>query len=74
MLQVDSSKKLAYYCGVSTKDQKECNCAIIIRKTDMASPLSEDKMPQMTKSEQSLSDFYELTLDTFPKPIIELPI
>lgn len=75
VIQVDSSEKLANYCGVSTKikdTSQHCNCAIVTR--DNTLPLTEDDMFPMSENEQVLTDFYECTLEEFPRPIIELPI
>lgn len=73
--QVDSSEKLASYCGTSTKvkDTAHCNCAIIIR--DVTLPITDDVYGiPMSDSEQFLTDFYECTLEEFPRPVIQLPI
>lgn len=74
VIQVDSSEKLANYCGSSSKikDTSHCNCAIVTR--DNTLPLTEDDMLPMSDNEQYLADFYECTLEEFPRPIIELPI
>lgn len=74
VLQVDCGEKLAAFCGLGNKDKQDayCNCAIIIR--DDTLPLLEDEVIPMSKNEHLLADFYECTLEEFPRPIIELPI
>ncbi|XP_019866673.1 growth arrest and DNA damage-inducible protein GADD45 alpha [Aethina tumida] len=74
VIQVNSSEKLGEYCSDSNynnKRSKGCNCAIIIK--DMNVPITPDEIP-MSPSEQILADFYECTLEEFPRPVIELPI
>lgn len=75
IFQVDSSEKLASYCGTSTKvkDTAHCNCAIVTR--DVTLPITDDVYDiPMSQSEQFLTDFYECTLEEFPRPVIQLPI
>ncbi|XP_030745688.1 uncharacterized protein LOC115874615 [Sitophilus oryzae] len=74
LLQVDSSEKLASFCGGSqkTKQNSYCNCAVITRDNSLAIP-ENDIMP-MTDNEHLLADFYECTLEEFPRPVVELPI
>lgn len=74
LFQVDSSKKLAGYCGISAKDSRGCNCAIVIRDTSVtpSSPEDESEPPPLSKTEQILTDFYVGTLKVFPRPIIQL--
>ncbi|XP_050297336.1 uncharacterized protein LOC126736821 [Anthonomus grandis grandis] len=73
VIQVDSSDKLAKFCGLSTKkDNNSCNCAIITR--DVTLPISGEDVIPLTENEQFLTDFYECTLEEFPRPVIELPI
>ncbi|XP_048518198.1 uncharacterized protein LOC109534077 isoform X2 [Dendroctonus ponderosae] len=74
VIQVDSSEKLANYCGVATsaKDASHCNCAIITR--DITLPITDDYVLPMTDNEQFLTAFYECTLEECPRPIIKLPI
>ncbi|CAG9760267.1 unnamed protein product [Ceutorhynchus assimilis] len=71
VIQVDSSEKLASFCG-KAKDNCHCNCAIITR--DITLPIPKDDSMPMTDNEQFLTDFYECTLEEFPRPVIELPI
>ncbi|XP_066157419.1 growth arrest and DNA damage-inducible protein GADD45 alpha [Euwallacea fornicatus] len=74
VIQVDSSERLANYCGMTTKikDTSHCNCAIITR--DISLPITDDDLIPMSVTEQYLADFYECTLEEFPRPIIQLPI
>ncbi|XP_060524086.1 growth arrest and DNA damage-inducible protein GADD45 alpha [Cylas formicarius] len=74
VLEVDSSQKLATYCGVAKKsiDSGQCNCAIIVR--DERIQLSENDSIPMSPTEQTLADFYECTIEESPRPVIELPI
>lgn len=74
VLQVDSSEKLANYCGASSKikDTSHCNCAIVTR--DNTLPMTDEDILPMSENEQFLTDFYECTLEEFPRPVIELPI
>ncbi|RZC33464.1 uncharacterized protein BDFB_007828 [Asbolus verrucosus] len=74
VIQVDSSEKLAQYCGLAAdrKDKPaECPCAIITKDLDVA--IEADQDPPLSPSEQELADFYECTLEEFPRPIVELP-
>ncbi|XP_018564458.1 growth arrest and DNA damage-inducible protein GADD45 alpha [Anoplophora glabripennis] len=71
VIQVNSSEKLADYCGVSSKTG--CNCAIIV-KDPAASPTTPDDEIPLSPTEKILADFYECTLEEFPRPVIELPI
>lgn len=48
-----------------------CECAIITR--DLNIPLNMDEDPPLTANEQILSDFYECTIEEYPRPIIQLP-
>nr|CAH7721250.1 unnamed protein product [Callosobruchus chinensis] len=68
VIQVDSSEKLAEYCGFPAKS---CNCAIILR--DDNEPVTPDEDPPMSPTERILADFYECTLQEFPRPVIQLP-
>ncbi|KAL1501676.1 hypothetical protein ABEB36_006963 [Hypothenemus hampei] len=75
VIQVDSSEKLAYYCGTSTKIKdttSHCNCAIITR--DVSLPVTEIDVIPMSDHEQFLTDFYECSLEMYPRPVIQLPI
>lgn len=69
-LQVDSGKKLAELCGLK-KQMIACECAIITR--DVTIPLNVDEDPPLSENEQILTDFYECTIEEFPRPVIQLP-
>ncbi|KAJ8965428.1 hypothetical protein NQ317_004046 [Molorchus minor] len=71
VIQVDSSDKLSRFCGLADS-KKGCNCAIIKRDISLP-PTPEDDIP-LSPTEQVLADFYECTLEEFPRPVIELPI
>lgn len=70
LFQVDSSERLAGLCGMTPGNGRpaECFCAIITRDPN-ASP-NED--PPLSPSEQTLTDFYECTLEEFPRPVVRL--
>ncbi|XP_044264546.1 uncharacterized protein LOC123011253 [Tribolium madens] len=65
VIQVDSSEKLAQYCGLGSR--MECPCAVITK--DMEGRQD----PPLSPSEQELTDFYECTIEEFPRPVLELP-
>ncbi|XP_063904966.1 uncharacterized protein LOC135124035 [Zophobas morio] len=67
VIQVDSSEKLAEYCGLGSK--VDCPCAIIVKDVNVEGKPE----PPLSPSEQELADFYECTLEEFPRPIVELP-
>ncbi|KAJ8955897.1 hypothetical protein NQ318_005445, partial [Aromia moschata] len=71
VIQVDSSEKLARYCELAS-NKGGCNCAIITR--DFSLPSTPDEEIPLSPTEQVLADFYECTLEEFPRPVIELPI
>lgn len=74
VVQVDDGQKLAELCGIETsrKDlSPDCECALITR--DVSMPLNLDEDIPMTANEQILTDFYECTIEEFPRPIIQLP-
>jgi hypothetical protein len=62
---VDSSEKLGEYCGLGSRI--ECPCAIITKDEERK------RDPLLSPTEQELTDFYECTLEEFPRPIVELP-
>ena len=64
---MDSSEKLAEYCGLGSKG--DCPCAIIVKDVNVEGKPE----PPLSPSEQELADFYECTLEEFPRPIVELP-
>lgn len=71
--QVDSSKRLAELCGISSeKGSANCMCAIVTRGQD--GPLVTDEDPPLSAAERQLTEFYECTLEEFPRPVIQLPI
>ncbi|CAG9859916.1 unnamed protein product [Phyllotreta striolata] len=70
VIQVDSSEKLAEYCDIRNSDIG-CTCAVVIKDSSLPST-PEDEFP-MSPTEQILADFYEFTLEEFPRPVIELP-
>jgi ribosomal protein L7Ae-like RNA K-turn-binding protein len=65
VIQVDSSEKLGEYCGLGSRI--ECPCAIITKDEERK------RDPLLSPTEQELTDFYECTLEEFPRPIVELP-
>ncbi|EFA06001.1 uncharacterized protein Gadd45 [Tribolium castaneum] len=65
VIQVDSSEKLAQYCGLGSR--VGCPCAVITK--DMEA----QQDPPLSPSEQELTDFYECTIEEFPRPVLELP-
>lgn len=73
VIQVDSCERLAEFCGISDGKGRtaECFCAIITR--DSTNTLDPDEDPPLSPSEQTLADFYECTLEEYPRPIIQLP-
>lgn len=75
MFQVNSSKRLAELCGIP-RDKKtssfECRCVIVTSGVEKEVLTAED--PPLTPEEQQLTDFYECTLEEFPRPVIQLPI
>lgn len=70
-MQVDSSEKLAEFCGItsSTKSSEHCLCAIVTIDPET----SHTRDPPLSPTEQKLADFYECTLEEFPRPVIQLP-
>lgn len=76
LLQVNNSKRLAELCGL-TSDQKStpchCLCAIVTRGGQSKATMV-DEDPPLSPQEQKLRDFYECTLEEFPRPVIQLPI
>lgn len=75
LFQVNNSKRLGELCGIP-RDKKisplECRCAIVTSGGDNDVLTAED--PPLTPEEQQLTDFYECTLEEFPRPVIQLPI
>lgn len=75
LFQVNNSNRLAELCGIP-RDKKisslECRCAIVISGLEKEVLAAED--PPLTPDEQQLTDFYECTLEEFPRPVIQLPI
>ncbi|XP_023024962.1 growth arrest and DNA damage-inducible 45 [Leptinotarsa decemlineata] len=72
VIQVDSSEKLDSYCGEQTKGSiSGCNCVLITKDPSM--PVTPEEDIPMSPTEQILADFYECTLEEFPRPVIELP-
>ncbi|CAG9834600.1 unnamed protein product [Diabrotica balteata] len=72
VIQVDSSEKLADYCGETySENQTNCTCAIVTRDFSLPST-PEDEIP-MSPTEKMLADFYDFTLEQSTRPIIELP-
>lgn len=73
VIQVDSSERLADLCGLSERKGRssECFCAIIT--TDANNELNPNEDPPLSPSEQKLADFYECTLEEYPRPVIHLP-
>ncbi|KAF2880354.1 hypothetical protein ILUMI_25817 [Ignelater luminosus] len=73
VIQVDSSERLAEFCGIPQMKGRsaECFCAIITR--DPNNVLDPDEDPPLSPSEQTLADFYECTLEEYPRPIVHLP-
>jgi len=71
VIQVDSSERLAEFCGISPTKGKpaECFCAIITRDPNN----DPDEDPPLSPSEQTLTDFYECTLEEYPRPVVHLP-
>lgn len=74
VITVDSGKRLAELCGISsnTKDGATCACAVITR--DQNIPWDENGDPPLSPGEKTLSDFYECTIEEFPRPVIALPV
>lgn len=73
VIQVDSSERLAEFCGIPQAKGRptECSCAIITR--DPNNSLNPDEDPPLSPSEQTLTDFYECTLEEYPRPVVHLP-
>lgn len=69
VIQVDSAEKLATFCGMP--EPQDFVCAIISR--DMTIPCNLDEDLPLSPGEQKLTDFYECTLEEYPRPIIQLP-
>ncbi|CAH1111246.1 unnamed protein product [Psylliodes chrysocephalus] len=70
VIQVDSSDKLSEYCGVQNT-KSGCSCAVVTKDLSLP-PTPEDEFP-MSPTEQILADFYEFTLEEYPRPVIPLP-
>lgn len=75
LLQVDSGQKLVELCGTAQTNIKTNFPCVIITKYRDSSDTSSDDSSSSTLSpiEQTLTDFYECTIQEFPRPIIELP-
>ncbi|KAG5896428.1 hypothetical protein JTB14_022507 [Gonioctena quinquepunctata] len=72
VIQVDSGEKLNDFCGVSQKESfSGCNCVLITKDPSM--PVTPEEEFPMSPTEQILADFYECTLEEFPRPVIQLP-
>lgn len=79
VIQVNSSEKLAKFCGLKDKSNKgDFICAIVLTKDDNDSNDSNmdycSNSSELTANEQILTDFYECSLEEFPRPVVELPI
>ncbi|KAK4885436.1 hypothetical protein RN001_001707 [Aquatica leii] len=74
VIQVDSGERLAELCGISESKGRgaECFCAIITRDSN-TNDLTPDEDPPLSPSEQKLADFYECTLEEYPRPVVHLP-
>ncbi|XP_022915755.1 growth arrest and DNA damage-inducible protein GADD45 alpha [Onthophagus taurus] len=68
VIRVDSSKRLGELC----EENSACSCAIVTRDPNI--PWDENSDPPVSPEEKTLQDFYEYTLEQFPRPVIELPI
>lgn len=74
VITVDSSKRLGELCGLNAKSKEgdTCACAIITRDPNI--PWDENGDPPLSPGEKTLHDFYECTMEEFPRPVVELPI
>lgn len=74
--QVNSGKRLAELCGIPRDKKKttaaDCRCVVVTSGCEGDVLPAED--PPLTDDERQLTDFYECTLEEFPRPVIQLPI
>ncbi|XP_044747288.1 uncharacterized protein LOC123308615 [Coccinella septempunctata] len=75
VIEVDSGQKLVELCGTSkTNIKSNFPCVIITKYRDRSDGSSDDSSSStLSPIEQTLTDFYECTIQEFPRPIIELP-
>lgn len=70
VIQVDNCERLAHFCGSSTRKGQLLECALVTRSEDYS---WENPTQNLSKAEQTLTDYYECTFYDFPKPTIQLP-
>ncbi|KAK9873587.1 hypothetical protein WA026_023143 [Henosepilachna vigintioctopunctata] len=77
VIQVDSDQKLAELCGSEKRKSKtKCLCAIITKCPESPGETSDESCSttgSLSPTEQILTDFYECTLEEFPRPVVKLP-
>lgn len=72
LLQVDNKEKFSEYCHITNFKQSDCMCAIIIKDFNIV--LNNNDMDiGLSSNEQFLMDFYECSLEEFPRPVVQLP-
>lgn len=74
VIMVDSGKRLADLCGITSNPKEDATCACAIVTRDPNIPWDENSDPPLSPGEKTLQDFYECTIEEFPRPVVELPI
>ncbi|KRT84615.1 ribosomal protein [Oryctes borbonicus] len=74
VITVDSSQRLATLCGITSKAKEggSCACAVVTRDPNI--PWDENGDPPLSPGEKTLQDFYECTIEEFPRPVVQLPV